>query len=82
VWSFTVSGGRVADDMRAHPHPAIFPERLAADHIISWSNEGDTVLDPLMGSGTTGVACKELKRNFVGIEKVKEYMLRVVIILR
>ena len=49
-------------------HPAPFPEHLAADHIISWSNEGDTVLDPFMGSGTTGVACKNLNRDFIGIE--------------
>ncbi len=37
-------------------HPAVFPERLAIDHILSWSNVGDTVLDPFMGSGSTGVA--------------------------
>lgn len=54
-------------------HPAQFPEQLAKDHIISWSNEGDTVLDPFMGSGTTGVVCKELNRNFIGIEVVPEY---------
>lgn len=54
-------------------HPAPFPEKLAADHIISWSNEGDTVLDPFMGSGTTGKMAKELKRNFVGIEIAPEY---------
>ena len=49
-------------------HPAPFPEELARDHIISWSNEGDTVLDPFMGSGTTGVACQNLNRSFIGIE--------------
>ena len=54
-------------------HPAIFPEQLAHDHIISWSNEGDTILDPFMGSGTTGVACKILNRNFIGIEIDSEY---------
>lgn len=54
-------------------HPAPFPIQLATDHIQSWSNEGDTVLDPFMGSGTTGVACKELGRNFIGIEKVEKY---------
>jgi site-specific DNA-methyltransferase (adenine-specific) len=54
-------------------HPAVFPEQLALDHIISWSNEGDVVLDPFMGSGTTGVACKNLNRNFIGIEISEEY---------
>jgi len=54
-------------------HPAQFPEQLAHDHIISWSNEGDTVLDPMMGSGTTGVACRNLNRNFIGIEKDEKY---------
>lgn len=49
-------------------HPAPFPEKLAHDHIISWSNPGDTVLDPFMGSGTTGVACVKTKRDFIGIE--------------
>ena len=49
-------------------HPAPFPPELAADHILSWSNEGDTVFDPFMGSGTTGVACVKTKRDFIGIE--------------
>lgn len=49
-------------------HPAVFPEQLAKDHIISWSNEGDTVLDCFMGSGTTGVACINTNRKFIGIE--------------
>lgn len=54
-------------------HPAPFPLSLAQDHIISWSNEGDMVLDCFMGSGTTGVACVNTNRNFIGIEKDKEY---------
>lgn len=54
-------------------HPAVFPEKLANDHIISWSNEGDTVFDPFMGSGTTGKMAKLNNRNFIGIEKVDEY---------
>ena len=54
-------------------HPAPFPEKLAHDHIISWSNQGDTVLDPFMGSGTTGKMAKQLSRNFIGIELDKEY---------
>ena len=54
-------------------HPAVFPEQLANDHILSWSNEGDLVLDPFMGSGTTGVACKNLGRKFIGIEMDEGY---------
>lgn len=54
-------------------HPAIFPEQLANDHIISWSNENDVVFDPFMGSGTTGKMAKLNNRKFIGIEKVPEY---------
>ena len=54
-------------------HPAMFPEQLVHDHIISWSNEGDTVLDTFMGSGTTGVACVNTNRNFTGIELDEKY---------
>jgi len=54
-------------------HPAIFPEQLAHDHIKSWSNEGDIILDPFMGSGTTGLVCKKLNREFIGIELDPKY---------
>lgn len=54
-------------------HPAVFPIQLAQDHIISWSNEGDTVLDPFMGSGTTGIACTNTNRHFIGIELDETY---------
>lgn len=54
-------------------HPAPFPEKLAEDHIKSWSNEGDLVLDPFAGSGTTLKAAKGLNRNFIGIEISSEY---------
>ena len=56
------------DTQKNSDHPAPFPLQLAHDHIISWSNEGDTVLDCFMGSGTTGVACANTGRNFIGIE--------------
>ena len=56
-----------------YKHPAQFPEQLAHDHIISWSNENDTILDPFMGSGTTGVACIDLNRDFIGIELDEGY---------
>ena len=56
-----------------HGHPAIFPDKLAHDHIISWSNEGDLVLDIFMGSGTTGKKAKQLNRDFIGIELDSDY---------
>lgn len=54
-------------------HPAVFPIQLARDHILSWSNEGDTVLDPFLGSGTTLKACQELGRKGIGVEISEEY---------
>jgi site-specific DNA-methyltransferase (adenine-specific) len=54
-------------------HPAQFPEQIANDHILSWSNEGDTVFDCFMGSGTTGKMATLNNRSFVGIEIDKEY---------
>jgi len=68
VWNINTE---VSNSKRCHP--AQFPEQLAHDHIISWSNEGDTVLDPFMGSGTTGKMAKQLGRKFVGIELDPEY---------
>jgi DNA modification methylase len=54
-------------------HPAPFPEQLANDHIISWSNPNDLVLDPMNGSGTTTKMAKKLGRNYIGIEISPEY---------
>ena len=54
-------------------HPAVFPLALVQDHIITWSNEGDTILDPFMGSGTTGIACLNTGREFIGIELDEQY---------
>lgn len=54
-------------------HPAVFPVQLAQDHILTWSNAGDTVLDCFMGSGTTGVACINTGRRFIGIELDEQY---------
>jgi len=68
IWNYSVGNGNVTTDRIAYKHPAIFPEQLANDHIISWSNEGDTVLDPFMGSGTTGKMALLNSRNFIGIE--------------
>ena len=55
-------------------HPASFPEKLANDHILSWSNPGDIILDPMCGSGTVLKAAKNNNRNSIGIEISKEYV--------
>ena len=58
---------------RNKEHPAIFPEQLANDHIISWSNKGDLILDPMAGSGTTLKMAQKNNRNYIGIEISPEY---------
>ena len=68
IWAYAVGGEQEAGD-----HPAPFPESLAKDHIASWSNAGDVVLDPFSGSGTTCKAAKELNRQWCGIEINPEY---------
>ncbi len=73
IWSYDVGFNKTSIDKIAFQHPAIFPEKLAQDHILSWSNEYDTVLDCFMGSGTTGKMALLNNRKFIGIEKVKSY---------
>ena len=60
-------------DEKAYKHPAIFPEKLAEDHILSWSNPGDIVLDPFVGSGTTAKMAALNGRNYIGIDISDEY---------
>lgn len=72
IWSYKV-GVREQADRIAFKHPATFPNELAHDHIISWSNPGDIILDPFMGAGTTAKIAKSLGRNFVGFEINPEY---------
>lgn len=55
-------------------HPATFPCSLAKDHIVTWSNPGDIVLDPFMGSGTVALACKETDRKYIGFEISSDYV--------
>lgn len=73
IWNYPIGGGHSASDKIAFEHPAIFPENLAEDHILSWSNEGDVVFDPFMGSGTTGKMAILNNRHFVGIELNEDY---------
>ena len=61
-------------DKIAFQHPAIFPEKLVRDHLRTWTNVGDIVLDPFMGSGTTAVVARELHREFIGIEINPDYI--------
>ena len=63
----------IANGEQIKEHPATFPEQLAADHIHSWSNEGDLVYDCFMGSGTTAKMAHLQKRNWIGSEMSKEY---------
>jgi DNA modification methylase len=72
VWEYVIGSG-VSKDKIAFKHPAVFPEQLAADHIISWSNPGDIVLDPMCGSGTTCKMALKLGRRFIGIDIAEEY---------
>jgi len=73
IWKYNVGKGFNSKDAESHEHPAIFPEQLAEDHIISWSNQGDIVLDPFSGSGTTSKMAKKNKRKYIGIDISEEY---------
>ena len=67
VWEYAVAGNKIN-------HPAVFPIKLAEDHILSWSNENDIILDCFAGSGTTAIACLNTNRNYILIEKEPEYI--------
>ena len=73
IWSYSTGYGKGTTDRIAYNHPATFPEQLANDHIISWSNENDIVLDPMCGSGTTLKQCEQLNRKWIGIEISEKY---------
>ena len=67
VWKFK------RDCLTSNLHPTQKPLALIEELVKTYSNENDTILDNCMGSGTTGVACKNLNRNFIGIEKDDKY---------
>lgn len=71
IWEYVV--GKNKEDQEAKGHPAPFPCELAQDHILSWSNEGDLVLDPMCGSGTTCKMAKRLGRDYIGLDVSEEY---------
>lgn len=74
IWTYDVGNNKTTLDKIAYKHPAQFPEKLAQDHILSWSNEGDIVLDCMCGSGTTCKMAYLNNRNFIGIDMSEEYI--------
>ena len=73
IWEYKTGKYKVTKDLIAYEHPAIFPDKLAFDHIRSWSNEGDIVFNPMCGSGTTCKVAKNNNRRFIGIDCSKKY---------
>jgi len=73
IWKIKNSGGFGQSSKSAYKHPATMPEELARGHIKTWSEEGDLILDPFMGSGTTAVASKLSNRNYIGFEIDSKY---------
>jgi DNA modification methylase len=74
IWKYATGKNKSTKDNIAFEHPAIFPENLARDHILSWSNEEDVVLDPFMGSGTTAKMAEVTNRKWIGFEISSEYV--------
>jgi len=73
IWQYSVGFGNHGDQL-AHEHPASFPELLVADHILSWSNPGDLIFDPMCGSGTVLKMAKILNRNYLGFDISQKYI--------
>ena len=74
VWIYSTGYNKSSKDKIAFKHPAVFPEKLAEDHIKSWSNEGDLVMDIFSGSGTTHKMCLLNNRQYIGFELAQEYI--------
>lgn len=73
IFSYTIGGGHSTTDKEAYGHPALMPEKLAEDQILTWTNPGDTVFDPFNGAGTSGKMAVKNDRNYIGTEISKEY---------
>ena len=73
IWEYTVGNSEVFKNIVNRKHPAIFPIKLAIDHILSWSKMNDIILDTFIGSGTTAISCILTNRNYVGFDVNKEY---------
>ena len=74
VFEYTIGGGHTTKDKIAFEHPAIMPEQLAEDQILTWTNPGDTVYDPFAGSGTTIKIAKQNNRVGIGTEISQDYI--------
>jgi site-specific DNA-methyltransferase (adenine-specific) len=73
IWLIKNGMNKSTKDLIAFEHPAIFPEELVIKHLITWTEEGDLVYDPFMGSGTTAKICIQLKRDWIGSEIDSDY---------
>ena len=74
IWAYAVGLGGTTSDKIAFGHPAVFPEKLAEDHILSWSNKGDLVFDPMVGSGTTCKMAAKHNRQYLGVDISTDYI--------
>ena len=74
IWEYAVGLGGTTSDKIAFKHPAVFPEKLAEDHILSWTNPGDIVFDPMSGSGTTLKMALKNGRSYLGCDISDEYV--------
>lgn len=74
IWEYAVGFGGSTSDKLAFEHPAIFPEKLAEDHIFSWTNNNDIVFDPMCGSGTTCKMAKKNNRHYIGCDVSEDYV--------
>ena len=73
IFTYTIGGGHSTSDKEAHGHPALMPEKLAEDQILTWTNPGDTVFDPFSGAGTSGKMAVKNRRKYIGTELSKDY---------
>jgi site-specific DNA-methyltransferase (adenine-specific) len=74
IWEYAVGLGGTTNDKIAFKHPAVFPEKLSEDHILSWTNKEDIVFDPMCGSGTTCKMAIKNKRFYIGCDISEEYV--------
>jgi site-specific DNA-methyltransferase (adenine-specific) len=73
IWTYSTGPKQTAPDDLWQQHPAVMPLDLAADHILSWGDPGDTVLDPLAGSGQVPIAADILGREWIAIDCSPRY---------